>query len=322
MTLLAGIDIGGTTCSVSLGEADGGDVSLEAKTEFATPGSPEPTLDRLTAELGELVENRGEDPDAIGISCGGPLDSDRGLIFAPPNLPEWDGIDVVTPFEEQFGVPTALQNDANAGALAEWQWGAGRDHDNVVFLTFGTGMGAGLVLDGSLYVGENDMAGEIGHVRLEDEGPVGYRKAGSFEGFCSGGGIAQLARERAEEQIEAGSPPSFCASKDELDDITAKSVGEAAQAGDDLAQEIYHDVGTKLGEGLAVLIDVLNPGCIVIGSIYLRQQSFLEPAAQKIIREEAIERSRAVCEVVPAGLGEQVGEFASLAVAKNELLDG
>jgi glucokinase len=319
MTLLAGVDIGGTTCSVALGEADGGDVTLVNKTGFQTPGPPDATLRRLTRELDDLIEQEGTRPGAIGISCGGPLDSERGVVYTPPNLPEWDGTDVVTPFNEQFGVPTALQNDANAGALAEWQWGAGRAHDNIVFLTFGTGMGAGLVLDGSLYVGENDMAGEIGHVRLDDEGPVGYRKAGSFEGFCSGGGIAQLARERAEARLDAGSPPAFCASRTELSDVTAEKVGKAAQAGDDLAREIFHDVGARLGEGLAVLVDVLNPARIVIGSIYLRQQSFLEPAAQEILREEAIERSREVCEVVPAGLGEQVGEFASLAVAKNEL---
>jgi glucokinase len=321
MTLLAGVDIGGTTCSVSLGDADGGNVALVEKTEFPTPESPAATLERLTEGLADLIETVGERPAAAGISCGGPLDSGEGVIHSPPNLPDWDGIDVVEPFEDRFGVPTALQNDANAGALAEWQWGAGRGHDNVVFLTFGTGMGAGLIVDGSLYVGENDMAGEIGHVRLEDDGPVGYRKAGSFEGFCSGSGIAQLARERTEEALDAGRTPAFCPTRDELPDITARTVGEAAQDGDELAREIFREVGEHLGRGLAVLVDVLNPSRIVIGSIYLRQQSFLEPAAQRILREEAIERSCEVCEVVPAGLGEQVGEFASLAVAMNELHD-
>ena len=319
MTLLAGVDIGGTTCAVSLGESDSGDVELAEKTEFPTPDSPKASLNQLTEALDDLIEQRGEHPEAVGISCGGPLDSEQGIVMSPPNLPGWDKIDVVTPFEQQFGIPVALQNDANAGALAEWQWGAGQDHSNVVFLTFGTGMGAGLILNESLHVGENDMAGEIGHVRLEDEGPIGYRKAGSFEGFCSGGGIAQLARERAKERLEEGSPPSFCTSRDELDEITAEKVGKEAQAGDELAQEIFHQAGEKLGKGLAVLVDILNPARIVIGSIYLRQQSFLEPAAQEILREEAIERSREVCEVVPAGLGEQVGKFASVAVAKNEL---
>lgn len=321
MTLLAGVDIGGTTCSVSLGRADGGDVSLVEKTEFPTPESPDAALERLTDGLEALVEATGERPAAVGVSCGGPLDSDEGTIHAPPNLPNWDGIDVVEPFEERFGIPTALQNDANAGALAEWQWGAGQGHDNVVFLTFGTGMGAGLVLDGSLYVGENDMAGEIGHVRLAEDGPVGYRKAGSFEGFCSGSGIAQLARQRAEAALDAGETPAFCPTRDELSEITALTVGEAAQDGDELAQSIFREVGEHLGRGLAVLVDVLNPSRIVIGSIYHRQQSFLEPAARRILREEAIGRSCEVCEVIPAGLGEQVGEFASLAVAMNELQD-
>src|SRR5690606_15592063 len=134
---------------------------------------------------------------AIGISCGGPLDSRRGVILSPPNLPGWDRIPVVEVFQQAFKVPVALQNDANAGALAEWLWGAGRGSHNMIFLTFGTGMGAGLILNGQLYSGTNDLAGEVGHIRLAPDGPVGYGKAGSFEGFCSGGGIKQLATDRA-----------------------------------------------------------------------------------------------------------------------------
>ena len=102
-----------------------------------------------------------------------------------------------TYMEKELGIRPVLQNDANACAIAELKWGAGRRLQNFVFLTFGTGMGAGLILNGALYSGTNDMAGEIGHIRMEDDGPVGYGKAGSFEGYCSGGGIAQLGRMKA-----------------------------------------------------------------------------------------------------------------------------
>ncbi len=207
---LAGLDIGGTKCAVSLGRLGGGEIELVARTSFPTPPTPAETLVRLAAALAELLAaNPGEPLTAIGISCGGPLDSGRGLILGPPNLPGWDHVDVLSPFRQRFAVPAALQNDANAGALAEWQWGAGRGLQNVLFLTFGTGMGAGLILGGRLYAGTNDLAGEVGHLRLADEGPIGYGKAGSFEGFCSGGGIAHLARGMAERAIRAGrSPPS------------------------------------------------------------------------------------------------------------------
>ena len=130
----------------------------------------------------------------IGISCGGPLDSKKGIIFSPPNLPGWDNVPITRILSDEFGVETALQNDANACALAEWLMGAERGHSNMIFLTFGTGMGAGLILNGRLYSGTNDLGGEVGHIRLAKTGPVGFGKAGSFEGFCSGGGIAQLAK--------------------------------------------------------------------------------------------------------------------------------
>ena len=131
---------------------------------------------------------------AIGITCGGPLDSKKGLIMSPPNLPKWDKIPITKIIEDNFNVPVFLQNDANACALAEWRFGAGKGTNNMIFLTFGTGLGAGLILDGRLYAGTNNLAGEIGHIRLAKDGPLGYDKKGSFEGFCSGAGIARLAK--------------------------------------------------------------------------------------------------------------------------------
>ena len=184
MTLLAGVDIGGTKCAVGLGWAEAGTVTPLHKRRFPTPATPEAALAQLVTDLETLVREQGEGaPAAVGVSCGGPLNSTQGLILSPPNLPGWDAVDVVSPFREHFGVPAALQNDANACALAEWQWGAGRGCRSMVFLTFGTGMGAGLILDGQLYAGITDMAGEVGHVRLAEDGPLGYGKRGSFEGF-------------------------------------------------------------------------------------------------------------------------------------------
>ncbi|MFD0962041.1 ROK family protein [Paenibacillus chungangensis] len=317
---LGGIDIGGTKCAVVIGELCDETIRIIGKVQYPTPSTPEEAMQSFASNLQLLMQQHHiASLSAIGISCGSPLDSKRGLILSPPNLPHWNRIDVFTPLQQTFGVPVFLQNDANACALAEWKQGAGRGSANMLFLTFGTGMGAGLILNGRLYTGTNDMAGEVGHIRLEHDGPIGYGKNGSFEGFCSGGGIARLAQSMAQQQLEAGTPPLFCRDMDQLDRITAKSVAEAAQHGDPLAQEIYRIVGTKLGSGLAILIDLLNPEVIVIGSIYPRQRSILEPQVMEQLAREALPNSLAACRVVPAALGESVGDYASLFVAWNGL---
>lgn len=316
MTILAGIDIGGTKCAVCVANVYDQGIELLGKRRFSTPASPVLALGEIIAALRDL--QAGLAPlsiAAIGISCGGPLDSQRGLVLSPPNLINWRRVDVLSPLTDQFGVPAGLQNDANACALAEWKWGAGRGCRNMIFLTFGTGMGAGLILDGKLYSGTNDMAGEVGHIRLEKDGPIGHRKSGSFEGFCSGGGIGQLARALAKEKIHAGQPPTFCAKLEDLPAVTAEKVGQAAQNGDPLAREVFEIVGRQLGYGLAILVDILNPERIVIGSIYNRQRTLLEPITMQVLRKEALPASLAVCEIVPAGLGESIGDFASLSVA-------
>jgi glucokinase len=322
--IIAGIDIGGTKCAVSLGRIGSGEtVQILGKQQFPTPRGHEQALQQLGDALEALLNAHGcPELAAIGISCGGPLDSRRGRILSPPNLPGWDDVDAVTPFRERFGVPTALQNDANAGALAEWQWGAGRGCRNMVFLTFGTGMGAGLILNGELYSGTNDLAGEAGHIRLAEDGPLGYGKRGSFEGFCSGGGVGRLAQAMAKEHLQAGKTTLYCRSLDDLPSVTAQKVGEAAQQGDELALRVFAVVAEYLGRGLAVLIDILNPEKIVIGSIYLRQKQLLEPIMLQTLRTEALAQSLAVCEIVPAGLGELVGDYASLSVAKYCLRTG
>lgn len=325
MKHLLGLDIGGTKCAVVLGRvqddgiAAAGELQILDKTTFATPArAPAATIDQLVQRCGALVQAHGltlADVAGVGVSCGGPLDSRRGLILSPPNLIGWDAVPIVAILRERLGCPTALQNDANACAVAEWKYGAGRGLENLVFLTFGTGLGAGLILNGQLYSGTNDMAGEVGHVRLETTGPVGYGKAGSFEGFCSGGGIAQLGATMVLEKLQMGEKVAFCASREELATLDAKTIGEFADAGDPLASAIYRRSGEYLGRGLAILIDILNPQAIVIGSIFARRTALLWEAAAAVIEREALGLARQVCKVVPAALDEQIGDYAALAVA-------
>ena len=304
---LIGVDIGGTKCAVSVPDADGG---VREVARFATAG-PRETLDRLFAEIARLAP--GPAP-VIGVSCGGPLDAARGLILSPPNLPRWDRIAITTELTARFGGRAFLMNDANACALAEWQSGAGRGARNLIFLTMGTGMGAGLILDGRLYEGATGDAGEVGHLRLAPVGPVGFGKAGSFEGFCSGGGIARLTALRL-----AGRPGETSLRGIAPNALSAADVARAAQAGDAFALSIWQEVGEKLGAALALLIDVLNPDRIVIGSIYARCESLLAPAMQAVIAREALGPSAAACRVVPAELGDQIGSHAAVAIARYHL---
>ena len=314
MDVYLGIDIGGTKCALVLGDAQG---CVWHKVRFET-ADRDGTLARIMKEaygLIELAKKQGDEVKAIGVSCGGPLDSRLGLIQSPPNLPDWDNVPILQMLREAFGIPCALSNDANACALAEYRFGAGKGCESMVFLTFGTGMGAGLVLGGKLYVGANDNAGEVGHVRLAPDGPVGYYKKGSFEGFCSGGGLAQLGAAYAKDALARGIPCSFCQSEDELDKITAKALAKAADEGDEVALAVWEKCGEMLGHGLAVLIDIINPERIVIGSIYARSGHLLRRSLEKVLAEEALPASLAACEIVPAALTESVGDMAALCVA-------
>lgn len=307
--MLTGIDIGGTKCAVLTSDGE----NIIERISFPTTN----VTDTLSA-IYAAVEKVGCG-DAIGVSCGSPLDSERGVILSPPNLPGWDNIAIVRELTQRFSVPAGLENDANACALAEWRFGAGRGSKNMIFLTCGTGMGAGLILDGRLYRGTSGMAGEIGHVRMERFGPCGYGKAGSFEGFCSGGGIRQIGQTVAREKLQTGQTVGFCQSADDLDRITAKSIAEAAAGGDADAIRVYEICGEKLGQGLSVLIDVLNPEKIVIGSIYERSGALLKTSMEAAIEREALAAARSVCRIVPAELGDSVGDFAAIVVAADAL---
>lgn len=320
-TNLIGIDIGGTKCAVIYGRMRGRSLTVVDKIKFPTTEVTQ-TLENMERGVAELFSRYGlsaRNTAAIGVSCGGPLDSQKGVVMSPPNLKGWDDIPIVELLSDRFGVRTALQNDANACALAEWKFGAGQGRRNMIFLTFGTGLGAGLILDGKLFSGTNGNAGEVGHIRLADYGPVGYGKCGSFEGFCSGGGLAQIARAKIDERFQMGLKVSFCASRDDLSSVTAQTVAEAAKAGDALAQEIYEISGEYLGRGLSILVDTLNPDIIVIGSIFARSGELLIPAMRRALEREALPVACGVCRIVPAELGDAVGDYASLSVAANVL---
>ena len=311
---LLGFDIGGTKCVVITASWDGSRIELLQKAVCPTVLTipPENMLQNLIALADEILTGK---PDSIGISCGGPLNSREGIILGPPNLPGWDHVEIVKILQAHYNVPVKLQNDANACAIAEWKFGAGKGTSDMVFLTFGTGLGAGLILNGQLYCGKNNNAGEVGHIRLDRFGPVGFGKAGSFEGFCSGGGLAQLGYTLALEKVQIGQHPLYYQKGMTQRDVTAKTIADAAYAGDETALEVYRICGEHLGKGLSILIDLLNPEVIVLGSIFGRCEDLLWASADAVIRQEALAASAVQCRVVAAGLGEHIGEYGAIATA-------
>jgi len=321
--LVVGVDIGGTKCAVSLGEVleDSVNIMHKCKVRKTRAYSPQEMLDGLAEDIFsfERLLDGSRQILGIGISCGGPLNSKTGTILSPPNLPGWDDIHITDYLKEKTQLPAWLCNDANACAIAEWKLGAGKGSSNMIFITFGTGLGAGIILDNRLYSGTCDMAGEIGHIRLSDYGPTGYGKMGSFEGFCSGGGIAQLAKLMIGEELQMGRKVELCKSFDELENITAAKVGIAAKNGDWLALKILKQVGLQLGKGLSVLMDLLNPECIVIGSIFVRNYDEIWPYAEQVIKMETLPMVWKACKIMPSKLTESVGDIAALIVADYNL---
>ena len=305
-----GFDIGGTKSAVSVGESDKGSIRILGRYEIPT-ATPHETMDALLVRAVEWKKEYGV--TSAGISCGGPLDSATGVIVSPPNLPLWHGFAVVDYVKEKSGLIATLENDANACAVAEWKFGAGQGTRNMVFFTFGTGLGAGLILDGKLYSGTSGNAGELGHIRLSKTGPVGYGKAGSFEGFCSGGGISRLAVMMAKRRKTM---PKCIADMGGYEAVTAKKLAEAAFAGDRFARQVFDKSGEMLGKGLSIVIDVINPERIVIGGVFMRSGELLIPAMKRVIEREALSDSVRVCRIVPASLSENVGDIAALAIAE------
>lgn len=303
MAFFIGFDIGGTKCAVSLGKWLNQEIEILERQEVATKETPCETFDGLAPFVDKWTKEF--DVKSAGISCGGPLDSDKGVIVSTPNLSsKWHGFEIVVYIKSRFDLNSKLENDANACAVAEWKFGAGKGAKNVVFMTFGTGLGAGLILDGKLYSGTNGNAGEIGHVRLEQEGPIGFNKVGSAEGFCSGNGIRRLA------QIRAGEKGVL------LDEnITTKIIFENARKGEEFYLSVIKESAEKFATVISILIDLFNPEIIVAGGVFMRNYDLFMPIITPIVERESLTDSNKVCKILPAKIGENIGDYAALAIA-------
>jgi len=291
---LIGVDIGALKISVSIGDFSGNIIDNNV---FKTPLTYEAVKHHVFYLIDDYLKTYSV--EAIGIACSGLIDSKKGLILSPPNIPWLDNSPICKDFYDKFSIPTYLENDANACALAEWKWGNGKDYNNIIFVMFGSGIGAGLILDGKLYRGASGIAGEIGHIRMNDEGPYCYRKHGSLESFCSGGGIAKMY------------------SKKYTNKITAREISRRAKDGDKKALDIIFQSATYLGKGLALLVDTLNPDCIIIGNIYTRSEELFRDRVLQMMRRESLDESYKDLVLLPSALQETLGDKSAIGVAIN-----
>ena len=304
MSLIIAIDIGGTHIRAAAYEPDSTKPVAHTKTKSLakTPG----VFDRLVKTV-EAVWQEGR-VSAIGIASPGPLNPHTGTILDTPNIPQWTNFPVASKLSERFGVPVFLDNDANLAGLAEWQFGAGRGHSDLVYLTISTGIGGGVIMQDRLLLGWRGLAGELGHVTIQPEGPVcSCGKRGHIEAFSSGRGIAHY----VEEQLASGRASSLKGSP------SAREISAAAQSGDLLAVEAYERAANYLGIMVANYLHIFNPSILVMGggvsqSSALFMNPFRAALEKHIIAREFIEG----LQIVPAALGDDCGLLGALAMAR------
>jgi glucokinase len=308
--------VGGTKLATVLATRDG---EILHKVRLPTEAARGPAFGtaRLVSMLYQNLDEGGVDLAdiiGIGVACGSPMDAERGIILGPPNLQSWNPVPIVEILRAEFGLYAQLENDANAGALAEWLFGAGRGKRDVVYMTMGTGIGGGLILDGRLYRGANGNAGEVGHMRVVRQGgPLcGCGKRGCLEAFCSGPAIARRAQEALRRRSYDDSAIVSLAGS--LDAVTAEHLFAAARQGDELALNLVDETAHYLGVGLANIIQALNPEVIVLGTIATEQGDFFLDRVRRVVREETWPLMSQVCEILPSPLGERVGDLAAISI--------
>jgi glucokinase len=300
---IIGLDIGGTKFAVVEGDCLAHIINRHQEATRAERGFVD-TFSRLCVSISTVLAESsaaGRQVRALSVSIGGPLDIARGIIYSPPNLPGWDAVPLRDLLIKQFKLPVYVEHDGNAGAIAEWRFGAGRGAHNLVFLTMGTGLGGGFILNDHIYRGSSDLAGEVGHMRIARTGPLAYGKRGAWEGYCAGPAFAYLAHRIFPSRWE--------------DSVTTPEVVQLALAGDKQALAVVRCVATYFGRGLAILADILNPEVIVVGSMAVRLGEVLLEPTRQAMRRDALPGTFAACRLVPAELGERIGDIASLCAA-------
>ena len=316
---VVGIDIGGTKLATVVADKTGHILGKVRKPTFAEKG-PEYAIRLLFDMVREVVNLAGleqESISAIGVSCGGPLDTKTGIVYSPPNLPGWDALPLKAKLESEFQVPVTIENDANASALAEFRFGGGRGYSAVLYMTMSTGIGGGIVIDGQVYHGANDSAGEVGHQILLPNGPrCGCGKQGCLEALCSGPAIARRAQAAIQKQLEdeKASMAMLTLADGRIEDVKSEHVLAAARTGDALALELVQETAYYMGWGIANLVNILNPDIVLLGTIAVAAGDLLLDPIRETVLKFAMTRPAEAVNIAPAQLGDALGDLAAVAL--------
>ncbi len=316
MRFVLGIDIGGTNLVVGSVAEDGSAMVASASEPTHSEAGATDVVDRLVG-LAEraIATTRREAPGAeilgVGVGAPGPLDTKRGIVLLTPNL-GWVNMPLRQLIHDRLGLPAALDNDANCAVLGEWWVGAARGARHAIGITIGTGIGGGLIIDGQLYHGASDVAGEIGHTTIDTEGRrCKCGNYGCLEAYASGPNIAL----RAVEEMEAGAESRLRALVGgDLRKVTAQTVYQAAADGDELALEVVNDTAKFLGVGIGNLLNVFNPEVVVVcGGVTLAGDHLFEPLRREVARR-AFKPAVTACRIVPGELAGTAGVYGAAKV--------
>lgn len=314
--LYLGIDIGGTKTAVSVGDADG-NVLAARRLPSAGHGGVDEYLEAVFALSADVMHDAGDaGVVGVGISAPGPLSVREGLLIAPPNNPGWTNVPIVARCREHFDLPCWLNNDANAGALAEYYFGDCRGTPDLLYLTCSTGMGGGVMASGQLLQGASDMGAEVGHQILDPHGPIcGCGQTGCFEAFCGGAAVAHRIRQRL--RAEGMETRITTEAGGSIDAIDFRAFLAAVRAKDAFALGLWEEYTERMAHGIGNLIMVLNPRVILLGTIALHAGDLLlDPVLRKLPRY-AWSWSREACTIRPTTLGDRLGALCALAVARH-----
>ena len=324
---IVGVDLGGTNIVAGAMTADGSrHLGMRSIPTNAFIGD-EGVAERIVALVEGVILDSMEQTDCarrdfigIGVGAPGPLDREKGMVLVAPNL-GWKDFPLAPRIQSRLNLPTTLDNDANCATFGEWWQGAARGGRNVVGLTIGTGIGGGLILDGALYHGSSDMAGEIGHTTIDLNGR--HCKCGNYgclEAYASAPAIATRAREVLVREEGESAIPAMVDGK--FENITAQIVYDAATAGDPIANEIVRDTARYLGAGVANLLNIFNPDIVVIaGGVTAAGDALFVPLRAEVRRRAFSPAVRAV-RIVPGALPGTAGVVGAVASFKQQHLGG
>lgn len=303
-----GIDVGGTNVKIALVDDNGKIIYSNSVPTYAKMGY-EYTVNNIKQAIRDLMKETNtttSDIEGIGFDFPGQVDCKTGVVKLAPNIPGWVNVPIAQMIEDEFHIPTRIDNDVRCAALGELKFGAGKGCENFICITVGTGIGSGIVINSKVVRGATNAAGELGHIKLQmNGGPIcGCGDTGCLEAFASGPAIVAM----AQEYIKGGKSTKFREmAAAEGGEITPYMVAKAAEEGDPVAKRIFEIVGEYIGIGLTSVINLLNPEKVIIGGGVAESGELLLAPIRKTIKERAMVVAGNAVEIVPAQLGNSAG---------------